>query len=65
MKDVERQGWAAVVDDHGMLPFLDFETGREVSLPRNQIAVIQDVLGGVNCQTVCIPAKLAREMGLI
>lgn len=48
-------------DERGTVLFRDYETGREVVLPRAQIAVTTHTKGVI----ITVPHKLARSRGLV
>lgn len=58
--DVECKGVVVRRYDYSVV-FRDSETGKEVRLPREEIAIVQDVDGDI----VTLPKKLALAKGLI
>jgi len=48
-------------DERGTILFRDFDSGREVVLPRSQIAVTTHTTGVI----ITIPWRLARSRGLV
>ena len=59
MSDIELKGAIVKYLDNSVI-FLDFETGLEIDLPRDQIAIVEDVAG----ELVTMPIKLAIAKGV-